>query len=314
MSPRTAICKVHYLKPGCSFFLRLPREIRDTIYDFALLDIRQMDIQSRIYIQNLIFQRKTLGQDQPVACSPSMLTLGPFPTFLAPSMLRVSQQIRREALQSIYRRKVWVSTITSTGRELSDSIQSWLPAISCFWRIRLDFDLAQVAADTMSASFSSVSETLAKHAHSLRYLEIRISYSHDEASAALRDHGFALVVAHEDILRCMRKLKSGFAMRESTEGDGGYRPPQVSWGVSEAQRRVEDYHCERTYLNYIYLERLWSLVDVVDSDVESVKEYDSLRMLEEDCHTFGCRAKKCGKTDELEPQWQGVGAKVPRPP
>ena len=182
------------MKPSFWNFLRLPREIRDSIYDYVLLDGHQMTSRSRIYTRSLLSRREHHENGWPWYRKPSMPSLGPVPMLHTPSILRVCKNVRHEAWDVVYRTKTLVITVTSIEDKLCDLDQIWLPSMSRFLRIRVDFVLACVITETIFECFRRVAALLLERALSLQFLEVRIGYSHANASAAVRDHGFALVV------------------------------------------------------------------------------------------------------------------------
>ena len=185
------------------------------------------------------------------------------------------------------RTNFWDPTVTVTSIEdkLCDLDQIWLPSMSRFLRIRVDFVLACVTTETMFECFRRVAALLLERALSLQFLEVRIGYSHANASAAVRDHGFALVVSYDDVANSMRELVPLLQSQERRKGRE-YKPLQITWGVSEAQRMQRDYSCACTYLSASFLQRVWSYVR---GEPEKDGEAGGLLLAEEDCRPLGCR-------------------------
>jgi hypothetical protein len=267
-------------------FLRLPSEIRDIVYDYTLVDERQMTNKSRIYTRNLLAKREHLEKGQPWCSNPSIPILGPLPAFHTPTILRVCKRVRSEALHLLYRTKIFVITVTSIDDDLNDLSQSWLPRLSCCLRIRVDFIMVDVTAEALLRCFHRVAGLLLKQASSLRFLEVRIGYPQTKASAALRDHGFALLVSLEDVARSMYELVPVLTRVEGSKG-AQYRQVQITWGVSEAQKRVGDYSCECVYLKASFLEHIWSRI--CTSLGEWLLDVSVTTFEEEDCRYLGCR-------------------------
>lgn len=184
-------------------FLRLPREIRDSIYSYTLQDDDQETSCNRIHNHSLLRRWKHNTGGSPWYCE---LSTSPLPRLHTLCILRVCKQVRSEALATLYRTKVLVLTITSFEDSFRELAPQWLPHVSRFLRIRVDLLLACVSPETIRGSFHRVADLLQHRAHTLHFLEVRIGYSHANASATIRDHGLALVAAPTDIADGMREL------------------------------------------------------------------------------------------------------------
>lgn len=276
------------MKLNFQHFLRLPREVRDGIYDYVLLNVHRLMSQSRTCTHSLSAKRNLYRIGWPWYRDPSMPALGTPSNLSTPTILLVCSQVRREALEALYRTKTLAITVASMEDKLCNLDPKWLPSISRFLRIRFDFTTACIAAETMSECFRRVASLLLEHALSLRFLEVRIGYSHIDASAALRDHGFALLISREDVIRSMRELLPCLGMYNRLTRKPGFaerRPIQIKWGVSETQMEAGDFSCACTYLSASFLRQAWREVcggtGEGDTDV-------AVQLSEQDCRHFGC--------------------------
>jgi hypothetical protein len=218
-------------------FLRLPREIRDRIYGYALLDHRRMTSRNRTYTHSLLSRREHHEHGQQWYRNPLMPTLGPVPALHTPSILRVCKSIQREAWEAVYRTKTLVITVTSIEDKLCDLSQTWPPSVSRFLRIRVDFILACVTTTEMIFKcFRRAASLLLEQALSLQFLEVRVGYSHSNASAAVHDHGFALMTLYNGVANSIRLFAPLIQNQEQRKGREN-KPLQITWGVSEAQKK-----------------------------------------------------------------------------
>lgn len=271
-------------------FLRLPREIRDSIYEYWLLDERQMTSHSRIYTHSLFSKHIHHEKGWPWQCSPiSMPTPYPLPHLHTPSILRVCKQIRHEALDALYRTKTLVITVTSIKDMFCDLQQSWMLSISRFLRIRIDLIMACISAEAMLESFCRIAMFLRQHALSLQRLEFRIGYSYANASAAVRDHGLALIVSPDDVAASMCQLVPLFQERNrqtKSQATEDCKMTQISWGVNEVQMRMGDFSCHCSYLSPDFLRHMW---EKVHRKTEDLEDEVALQLSEQDCRQFGCK-------------------------
>ncbi|KAF3031693.1 hypothetical protein E8E12_001598 [Didymella heteroderae] len=266
-------------------FLLLPPEIRDSIYDYALLDCHQKTNRSRIHTHSLPLERQYHEKGWIWYCNAFMPTLGPLPALQTPSILRVCKQVSYEALRVLQRTKILVMTVTSVEDDLRELEKVWLPSTSHFPHIRVDFIMTSIAAETLLECFDRVAGLLLRRALSLRSLEIRIAYTHANASTALREHGFALVISQDDIARSMGKLVP-LLHAENEQRRREYRPMQFNWGVSDAQMEAGDFSCACTYLRASVLQQIWA--GVCGESTEGIDD-GALILLEDDCRRYGCK-------------------------
>jgi hypothetical protein len=263
-SPRTAIGRALSMNPGFRYFFILPREVRDIIYNYTLFDERQMTSHSRIYTQNILSRQRCREKGLQWYCNPSLPTLGPFPTLHTPSILRVCKQVRCEALETLYRTKTLVITVTSSKDRLCDLSQSWLPSLSRCSRVRVDFAMASnsVSAE-LSKCFYLIANLLLHQARSLQFLEVRIGYLLVNVPAATHN-GEVLEMSPDDIAGCMFSLVP-LVEKQGSRIERGYKPVQIIWG---------------------YLKQVWS--HVLGEAKGNHLDVDHLLRLE-DCRRLGCR-------------------------
>lgn len=268
-------------------FLCLPREIRDIIYEYALLDENRTT--STIHTNSSLSQRAHHEKRWPWQCSLlSIRTSTPPPDFNTPSILSVCRQVRCEALDALYRTKTLVITVTSTEFRLCGVHESWLPRISRFLRIRIDLIMACLTAEAMFECFRHVARLLVQYALSLQILEFRVGYSYASASAAVSDHGVALVISAEDVVASMGQLVSlveAQNIRTSSQRNGECAPIKIIWGVNEVQRKAGDFSCSCSYVTSNCLRQMWQKACGA-SEVGS--EDEVIQLLEQDCRHLGC--------------------------
>lgn len=126
----------------------------------------------------------------------------PAPRF---QILSVCRRIHREASDLLCRTRTFVVTLTST-EDSSRSLQSrWKRCISQFLRIRIDLIMTCVAAEPMF-----------RHARYMQFLEFRVGYAYANASAAVHDHGLALVISTKESVASMGQLAS-FVQQSAAE-------------------------------------------------------------------------------------------------
>jgi hypothetical protein len=265
-------------------FLELPSEIRDQIYDYALLDERQKISRSLIYIRSLLHKRKHDERGWPWHRDLSMPTLGPLPRLQTPNLFLVCRQIHNEALKSVYRTKVLVITVTSTADIFHGFDKNWSPLnMDHFLHIRVDLILHRVTQKIVRECFSRVASLLQEHTQSLQFLEFRIGLLEPQVTSPVREVGFQLVI--EDIADGMRGLADFFQESKADESSE-YKRLHISWGVSEQQKSVGDYSCACIYLRATYLNQLWSFIcGGLVGDSKDV----GLAVLEENCQDMGCK-------------------------
>jgi hypothetical protein len=266
ISPASDVGRAMDTAPYFPRFLQLPREIRDLIYEHTLRDERQGLGQSRIYTHSLLLRRMYGKRNWPWYRDLCLPALDPLPLFHTPGILRVCKQVQSEALDTLYRTKVLVVTVTSAAADFSGLTQRWSLDMLRFRRIRVDLVLTSIAVEEIPVCFRRIGKLLEERARSLQTLEVRIGYSQVNASA-VRDHNVALLferqddaaVMRRDIAESMRELLpliQGQRHRESA----GYQPLRVRWGVSQAHRKAGDYSCAYTYLRAGFLEPIWGEV------------------------------------------------------
>lgn len=270
------------------FLLQLPRELRDMIYSYALFDEHQMTTHSRIYVRAFPTEHKRVADRSVELDEPTVVTREALPMFHTPAIVRVSKQIRREALEVMYRTKVLVVTVDCASPRPTIT-KTWSPRVALFTRIRFDIVMHQICADEIYTSFQQISVMLSDLAHALRFLEIRIGYLRAGASAAITDYGCALVLNQSDVERGMRELRVGTKLHAGQSELGQHRLVRIGWGVAETQKHSSDYDCNCVYLAADFLDQTWRKV-LENGDVDS---NTVLEVQEEGCRAFGCSFHGC---------------------
>jgi hypothetical protein len=268
-----------------SWFLQLPCEIRDQIYDYTMFDERQKTTQSYIFTRSLLHKRESNKKGQPWQRDLSMPTLGPLPRLQTPNIFLVCKQIRTEALNTIYRTKTLVITVTSPA-DIFQNDKNWPPLhMIHFSRMRIDLILDNPTPDTLRECFSGIVSLLQAQALSLQFLEVRIGYSGSGASVAVRRDDSQLIIRSENIADSMQELIQ-LVKRKVLGGNKRDKPLHISWGISAHQRSVGDYSCTCKYWSTSYLRHLWSfLCEGGARDTQNI----GLLLLEEDCQDMGCK-------------------------
>ncbi|KAA8620722.1 hypothetical protein A1F94_013201 [Pyrenophora tritici-repentis] len=208
---------------------------------------------------------------------------------LPPREVRDNMQVQAEALDTLHRTKILVITVTSVEGDFSDLVQKWSLDMLHFRRIRVDLIMTDITAAAVRMCLCRVASLLKKRVLSLQTLEVRIGYSHMNASAAVRDHGFALLFRRKDIAESMCEL-APLLRRQQRRERRGYKPLQVWWGVSEVQKKAGDYSCACTYLRVSYLQRIWGQVcPKCGTDDGSAVPVSA----DEDCRHLGFKLHQC---------------------
>jgi hypothetical protein len=283
-------------------FLQLPREIRDCIYEIALIDEHQRATRSRIYARSILQSRDCGRKAKPFRthCTP---TLGPLPSFQTPGILRASRQVRLEALETVYRTKLLVITITSM-EDVSDLLEARrLPEIRHFLHVRFELVLFCVTSTGVRRCLQNAVTLLRLDILSPQFLQITIAHSHINEPAENSERAYldmlvkarkSSFVAKNETDKKMIPCVVADGMRDiallccKTDRAARKEHLHISWGVSEDQRRAGDYSCVCTYLCATYLHQLWRhLSTTYDST------FTDLIISEETCQHMGCRAHRC---------------------
>jgi hypothetical protein len=258
---------------GFSQFLRLPCEIRDRVYDYALFDERQNTSTSYIYTRSLLQKRYHNERGLPWYRELSTPALGPPPRLQTPNIFLVSKQIHREALNSVYRTKILVITVTSLEDICYSHDADWLPNIGHFLHIRVDLILDCFTAEVIRICLHEIASVLHKRALSLQFLQVRIAFPELNVSDEVREHGFQHMITSENVADGMRAFADLFQ---------AYKRLRIGWGVSEFHKKTGDYSCACRYLCASFLDQLWSSVCGRDAGDAN----PTLR--EENCQRMGC--------------------------
>jgi hypothetical protein len=311
LSRETEIARALDFKQTFPRFLQLPREIRDCIYEIALLDEHQQASRSRLYARSILQSRDLGGKAEPFRVD-STPALGPLPSLQTPGILRVSRKVRQEALQAVHRTKILVVTITSI-EDVADLLGSKrLPEIGCFWHVRLELVLFSVTSRTVRRCLHNAVTLLRFNVLSPRFLQITIGHAHIDDSAETSERTYldmlietrkpSFVVSGsrgddrgiaQDKLTIPSVIANGmrdFALLCHEAGRGG--PLHVSWGVSEDQKRAGDYSCLCTYLCAAYLHQVWRRIYTGHGNGNDAT-YKDVVPSEERCPHMGCRFHRC---------------------
>jgi hypothetical protein len=325
----TGIGNVLDTASGFRPFLRLPLEIRDRIYGYALWDERQKRIRSLIYTHSLLCKRYCQGMGWPWYRDFSMPTLGPLPMLQTPGILRVCKQIRREALDALHWIKIFVITVACVD-SFNGLDKDWLPNMSYFARIRVDLILPDLEPTAVRECFRAIINILQARALSLQWLEIRIGYSHWNTITAVQNNRFiadgststavfnsSTTVRNSSPAVCtnLSAVRSDSAtdnhrkarmisyedvagnMRElailSQHKHCGteHEPLQISWGVSDTHKKAGDYSCACTYLRASFLQNMWN-----HRNHDPKSDHDNMldpSVAGEDCRHMGCKIHSC---------------------
>ena len=158
--------------------------------------------------------------------------------------------------------------------------EPWLPNMSQFLRIRIDLMLSSVVAGAFREYLHDAARLVRERGKLLQFLEIRLATRRSKQSFNLCSHSFI-----QEIAEGMREIAILARGERPLRDFTAFRPMQVSWGVSEQQKKVGDYSCNCTYLGADSLNQVWS-------QIESVKKPDVERIFslqEETCNDMGCR-------------------------
>ena len=289
----SSVSRALSMEPRFQYFLRLPREIRDHIYDFILLDEHQKTMESRVLVYNLPPQcGRPRSGDQTNYSSLMVSTTNCVPNFSTSSIFQVCHQIRSESLDALYRSyrsKNLVVKVTSTEERLGHLDRMWLPDISRFPRVRFDVTMSSGTPETMFDCFCLLAILLMKRQHlSLQRLEIRLGYSYANASAAVRDHGLALMIQEKDVLQSMRQLVPILQICQGQPSRGQHMEyiwADIGWGVSEEQIKAREFDCDCSYLSANFLDQVWGRAC---GRLKSTNADVHVGISEQDCRHFGC--------------------------
>lgn len=287
----SSITRASSVNSSLAYLLHLPREIRDLIYDIIVSDEHQRTQQNYTCLYNLPLRHSCHG-------------LGKQYTFVMVSMIRsepasytssafqICKQIRFEildALRRMYQSKTLIVTVTSIDEWSDCPSQNWRPDISYFSRVRFDIILSDETVGAISKCLCFVAMLLVNRRDlSLHVLEIRVGYSYVNASAAVLDHGLALVVEAKEVVQSMRQLVpylKPFARKASRAQNSKHSWVNVRWGVSRAQIEAGEFDCHCSYLSATFLEQMWQRAcNAPETEDTNVR----VKMSEEDCRDFGC--------------------------
>ena len=247
---------------------RLPRELRDKIYSYALFDEHQMTEQSRIYVH------AKLSTKTHVIKWPAL------PSFQTPGIMRVSRRGRREALEVMYRTKLLVITVDSASAS-SACTEQWPPWMWSFTRVRFEIALHQNTPEEICRSFQQIAIVLSHFVRALKSLEIRVRYPRNRASALSVDHRGALVLTANDVARGMLKLRKITRVRD---GESASHWSQIEWGVIKKHKDLGDYLCNYMYLAAEFLNTVWNNV----TNEPGERDCQVVDVQVEECRDFGC--------------------------
>jgi hypothetical protein len=266
-------------------FLELPCEVRDQIYDYMLWDERQNLSRSCVHTRTLLRKRQYDDSGWSWHRELSMPTLGPLPRLQTPNIFLVCKQIRQEALNTVYRTKVFVISATSSADIFYSLDHNLLPLkIDRFLNIRADIILDMVTPEKVQECLCRVASLLQKHALSLQFLKVRIGFPELEAFAAFRNYGLRVTIKSEDIAGGMLKFVE-LVKRENGCESMEYKPLNIRWGVDEFEKNTGDFSCACRYLCADSLSELWRRVRWPGQDRGDL----DLILTSESCQNMGCK-------------------------
>jgi hypothetical protein len=269
--------------------LELPREILDIIYSYALIDDVQKPNCNLIHFGSRVRKRSRSRVDSPQLRGPIAPTPCPPPMLQTPGILRVCRRIRAEAMEILYRTKTLVISVTSPRSDFFHLKELSLPKISRFLRIRVEIVLGCMRPDAVRQCFARVTSLLGQYALALQYLEMRVGHSEGDALASFYEPDLAKpTIRYSDMIESMHEFVPLFKSHETRKGIR-FKPLQVSWGISDAQKAVGDYRCARTYFTSNFLCMLWTRVYGTSKQDESSAK--ALPVEEERCQCLGCKLR-----------------------
>jgi len=186
----TALAKALHTSPTFAHFLKLPRELRDQIYSYALIDEAQHTTKSRIHVYSLLRKRQLQLAGQAWRRDFFAPILGPLPMIQTPGIFGVNRQVHAEASAIFYADKVFVLTNTGSDDYLDDLAQFQLPDLGRFLHVRVDVILGAIIPETLIDRLFRVANLLEQRASALQFLELRIPSSHVSGAANSRTHSF----------------------------------------------------------------------------------------------------------------------------
>jgi hypothetical protein len=285
----TALARALHTSPTFAYFLKLPRELRDQIYSYALLDEAQNTTKSRIHTYSLLRKRELQLAGQVWRRDFFAPILGPLPRIQTPGIFGVNRQIHREASARFYADKVFVLTNTCPGDYLDRLAQFQLPDLGRFLHVRVDVMLGAITPETLIDRLFRVANLLEQRASALQFLELRVASPHIFSAANSRNHSFVHKVASSDVLNSIRAIATLVRRMQPRKDYLNLRSLDVSMGISDSQRELGDYSCHYTYLTADSLQRLWRRELVATRGEEETE----VAITEQTCADMGCKLH-CG--------------------
>jgi hypothetical protein len=287
--PTTDLGRALSVTPKFERLLELPREALDIIYGYAIADEGQGVGGNFIHLQSLICRKRAVNVDLPRHHGPIVPTSSPLPWLQTPGIFRVCRKIRTEAMEVLYRIKTLIVAVTSPGNTFVDLKGLSIPDVSRFLHIRVEFVLENIESDVVRKCFAHVTRLLRKCASSLQYLEIRVGHSAGDSLANFCEPNVTKPAAlYDNMKRSMLELVPLFENHERTRGIR-FKPLELSWGISEAQRAAGDYSCARTYLTASFLCLLWK--HIYGNSEQDESSANPLLVEEERCRCLSCNAR-----------------------
>ncbi|KAH8726697.1 hypothetical protein GQ44DRAFT_725887 [Phaeosphaeriaceae sp. PMI808] len=255
-----------------SGFLKLPCEIRHIIYRYALIDEVQKTSHSRIYTNRLVSQRLGVKEERFGRSGPGLL-----PRLQTPGILRVCQQIRTEALDNLYRTKILAIAITPRDYTFDSLNQDWLPDLSRFLHMRIDLTLDESDPSVTIQSISAISRMFQGRDLSFQFLQIIVAFPKIQSLPRLSKRTVTKGI------QCLVPLLDTLVRKSELE----YKALNISWGVTDDQKKVGDYSCAYNYLCGNSLQHAWSVVYGKLSS--SGNNTPQVFVQVEDCQSMGCK-------------------------
>jgi hypothetical protein len=285
----TAVAKALHTSPTFPHFLKLPRELRDQIYSYALLDEAQHTTKSRIHAYSLVRKRQLQLAGQAWRRDFSTPVLGPLPLIQTPGIFGVNRQIHGEASARFYADKVFVMTNTGGPDDYLDQLAQFrLPDVGRFLHVRVDVILGAIIPGTLIDRLFRVANLLEQRASALQFLELRVASLHVSRAANSRNHSFVHRLDSSNVLDSIRAIATLVRRMQPRKDYLNLRSLDVSMGISDLQKMSGDYSCHCTYLTADSLEQFWR------RELKGTRCEDTeIAITEQTCADMGCKLH-CG--------------------
>ena len=285
----TALAKALHTSPTFAHFLKLPRELRDQIYSYALIDEAQHTTKSRIHVYSLLRKRQLQLAGQAWRRDFFAPILGPLPMIQTPGIFGVNRQVHAEASAIFYADKVFVLTNTGSDDYLDDLAQFQLPDLGRFLHVRVDVILGAIIPETLIDRLFRVANLLEQRASALQFLELRIASSHVSGTANSHTHSFVHKLDSSNVLDSIRAIATLVRRMQPRKDFLNLRSLDVNMGISDSQKKSGDYSCHCTYLTADSLEQFWRH----ELEVTRREKNIEIAITEQTCADMGCKLH-CG--------------------